>query len=89
MKGQALRIPKRSEDAEDLEPLEWGILKVEGRVANVFVRCTCGEIYDLSGHQVRRDGAVSPHLHCTKDGCELHRYIHLMDWEYGDWTYEG
>jgi len=42
--------------------------------------CPNGHIGSLSDHDIAADGTVSPSVVCSKEGCNFHEFIQLVDW---------
>jgi len=48
----------------------------------VFMRCACGGLLTLQGHDIESNGDVNPSIFHPKEwaGCDWHVWGHLEDW---------
>lgn len=52
----------------------------DGRRIAIFSCPECGNIASLSEHSIAEDGTVSPSVVHSRDGCNFHDWIKLLDW---------
>lgn len=73
-----LRIPYTDRRKFDVEPMPaWGIHK-----GQIFFRCACGSIVDLTMWSVDNTGNVNPSIDHSEDPtfCTFHEFVQFEDW---------
>ena len=63
-----------------VEPGSWHGAKAPDKLTALFLCPTCGRMQSLSGHEIDKDGNVSPSLVCYYDDCDFHEFITLNGW---------
>ncbi len=62
-------------------PRRWWVVRRDGKPV-VKVSCPyCGQIGDLSDHEIDSQGLVSPSLLCWHNGCDFHEHVKLVGWD--------
>jgi hypothetical protein len=57
----------------------------QGRDSVLVLRCDCGKIIRMLGHEIAADGTVSPSVWHDVPGCGWHVFARLEGWEQGTW----
>lgn len=65
-------------------PLTWRPYRRQDGTRGALFTCPEGHTASLEGWTIAADGAVSPSVDCTPNGCSFHDYVRLVDWE-GPW----
>lgn len=71
-----LHLSKRFEEP----PLSWKPYKRPDGSQGAIFTCPNGHTGSLEGWDIASDGAVSPSVDCSPNGCDFHDHIRLLDW---------
>jgi len=73
----------RAEGPFSMNPLQWLPVtrQSSGLSPTATLTCTNGHEGLISDHEIAADGAVTPSVVCTEDGCGWHEHITLVGWE--------
>jgi hypothetical protein len=76
----SIDVPKTEARAFE-EPLNsWKPYRHPDGSRGAIYTCPNGHTGSLEGWKIADDGAVSPSVDCSPNGCDFHDHIRLLDW---------